>query len=206
MTSQWAQWCLKSPASRLFTLPLIQGADQRKHQSSTSLAFARGIHRWPVNSPHKRPVTRKMFPFDDVIMEPCFARVIFIVISSPMFSRVVYDDVIKWKLFPRYWLFVRGIHRSPVDCPHKGYWRGALKFSLIFSLWRHCNVNRVHTYRNILRNTVYNLGPLSLYGHTKVLREDDTYVTPSLIGLDLITELFNRLSSLGSLDTQVTPL
>ena len=44
-------------------------ADQRKHQSSASLAFVRGIHRGPVNSPHKWPVTRKMFPFDDVIME-----------------------------------------------------------------------------------------------------------------------------------------
>ena len=43
-------------------------ADQRKHQSSASLAFVRGIHRWPVNSPHKGLVTRKMFPFDDVIM------------------------------------------------------------------------------------------------------------------------------------------
>ena len=43
-------------------------ADQRKHQSPASLAFVRGIHRRPVNSPHKWPVTRKMFPFDDVIM------------------------------------------------------------------------------------------------------------------------------------------
>ena len=43
-------------------------ADQRKHQSSASLAFVKGIHRWPVNSPLKGPVTRKMFPFDDVIM------------------------------------------------------------------------------------------------------------------------------------------
>ena len=43
-------------------------ADQRKHQSSASLAFVRGSHRGPVNSPHKWPVTRKMFPFDDVIM------------------------------------------------------------------------------------------------------------------------------------------
>ena len=43
-------------------------ADQSKHQSSASLAFVWGIHRGPVNSPHKRPVTRKMFPFDDVIM------------------------------------------------------------------------------------------------------------------------------------------
>ena len=44
------------------------GTDERKHQSSASLAFVRGIHRWPVNSPDKWPVTRKMFPFDDVTM------------------------------------------------------------------------------------------------------------------------------------------
>ena len=44
-------------------------ADQRKHQRSASLAFVRGIHRWPVNSPHKWSVTRKIFPFDDVIMK-----------------------------------------------------------------------------------------------------------------------------------------
>ena len=43
-------------------------ADQSKYQSSASLAFVRGIHRRPVNSPHKWPVMRKMFPFDDVIM------------------------------------------------------------------------------------------------------------------------------------------
>ena len=48
---------------------ICSGADQRKHQSSASLAFVRGIHRWPVNSPHKRPVMRKMFLFDDVIMQ-----------------------------------------------------------------------------------------------------------------------------------------
>ena len=47
---------------------VYSGAYQSKHQSSVSLAFVRGIHRWPVNSPHKWPVTRKMFPFDDVIM------------------------------------------------------------------------------------------------------------------------------------------
>ena len=51
-----------------FYLTVYTGADQRKHQSSASLAFVRGIHRWPVNSPHKGPVTRKTFPFDDVIM------------------------------------------------------------------------------------------------------------------------------------------
>ena len=69
----------------------------------------------------------------------------------------------KWKHFPRYWLFVRGIHRWPVNSPHKGQWRGVLMFSLIYawtnrfsskpsrrrcfetpsrSLWCHCNVSR----------------------------------------------------------------
>ena len=59
-------------ASQITSLTIVcstvySGADQRKHQSSASLAFVRGIHRWPMNSPHKLPVTRKMFPFDDVI-------------------------------------------------------------------------------------------------------------------------------------------
>ena len=47
---------------------VCSGIDQRKHQSSASLTFVRGIHRGPVNSPHKWPVTRKMFTFHDVIM------------------------------------------------------------------------------------------------------------------------------------------
>ena len=60
-------------ASQITSLTIVcstiySGADQRKHQSSASLAFVRWIHRWPVNSPHKWPVTRKMFPFDDVII------------------------------------------------------------------------------------------------------------------------------------------
>ena len=73
MTSSWAHRRLKSPASWLITQPFIKGTDQRKHQSSTSLAFVRGSHRWPVDSPHKWPVTRKMFPFDDVIMCKLYA-------------------------------------------------------------------------------------------------------------------------------------
>ena len=44
-----------------------------------------------------------------------------------------HDDVIEWKHFPRYRPFVRGIHRSPVNSPHKGQWRGALIFSLIYT-------------------------------------------------------------------------
>ena len=61
-------------ASQIISLTIVYStlysdADQRKHQSSASLAFVLGIHRWPVNSPQKGPVTRKMFPFDDVIMQ-----------------------------------------------------------------------------------------------------------------------------------------
>ena len=48
-----------------------------------------------------------------------------------MIAALCHDDVIKWKHFPRYWPFVRGIHRSPVNFPHKGQWRGALMFSLM---------------------------------------------------------------------------
>ena len=152
-------------------------ADQGKHQYSTSLAFVRGIRRGPANSPHKWPVTRKMFPFDDVIMKwpsmqhvhynPRMVRIARILlycgtwgifywtiqseIRTRMINHIIFicdimtyichnydlhmpqslillisadfihisqtviylphDDVIKWKHFPRYWPFVRGIHR-----------------------------------------------------------------------------------------------
>ena len=61
-------------ASQITSLAIVYStvnsdADQRKHQSSTLLAFVRVIHRGPVNSPHKWPITRKMFPLDYVIME-----------------------------------------------------------------------------------------------------------------------------------------
>ena len=74
-------------------------------------------------------------------------------------SYSTHDDVIKWKHFPRYWPFVRGIHRTPVNSPHKGQWLGDLRgfFYLrlnkrlnkqcwgwwfeMHRLWRHCNEN-----------------------------------------------------------------
>ena len=64
---------MSAVASQITSLTIVystvySGTDQSKHQRSASLAFVWGIHRWPVNSPHKRPVTRKVFPFDDVIM------------------------------------------------------------------------------------------------------------------------------------------
>ena len=59
---------MEAIASQITSLTIVYSivysdADQRKHQSSASLAFVRGIHRGPVNSPHKWPVTQKMFPF-----------------------------------------------------------------------------------------------------------------------------------------------
>ena len=55
-------------------------------------------------------------------------------------THCVHDGVIKWKHFPSYWPFVRRIHRSPVNSPHKGQWRGALMFSLI-CVWMNGLVN-----------------------------------------------------------------
>ena len=68
---------MTTKASQITSLTIVystvySGADQRKHQSSASLVFVREIHRSPVNSPHKWPVTRKMFPFDDVIMDAVY--------------------------------------------------------------------------------------------------------------------------------------
>ena len=59
-------------ASAITSLTIVystvySGTDQRKYQSSASLAFVRGIHRWPVNSAHKWPVTREKFLVDDVM-------------------------------------------------------------------------------------------------------------------------------------------
>ena len=68
-------------------LTVSSSADQRKHQSSASLAFVGGIHKWPLDSPHKGPVTRKMFPFDDVIMFPQW-------ISDCYAMQIVYDGIL----------------------------------------------------------------------------------------------------------------
>ena len=85
-------------ASQITSLTIVYSTiytdvDQRKHQSSASLAFVWGIHRGPVNSPHKWPVTRKMFPFDDVIMvitRKCFPhhRLLFVECQSDVYSEI----------------------------------------------------------------------------------------------------------------------
>ena len=73
MLMRYSDVIMDAMASHITSLTIVystvySGADQRKHQSSASLAFVWAIHRRPVNSPHRWPVTRKLFPFDDVIM------------------------------------------------------------------------------------------------------------------------------------------
>ena len=75
----WTDVIMGAMASQITSLTIVystlySGADQRQHQSSLSLAFVQGIHRWPVNSLHKGLVTWKMFLFDDVIMSHLFSE------------------------------------------------------------------------------------------------------------------------------------
>ena len=173
-------------ASQITSLTIVyssvySAADQRKHQSSASLAFVRWIYWGPVKSPHKWPVTRKCFHMMtslcsmDAVVESIFrvtectclnpspvwmwyfismCRDISRILSVSFYDAITrlnqsieshinlkenlnyfdvntHDDVIKWKHSTRYWPFVRRIHRSPVNSPHEGQWRGALIFSLI---------------------------------------------------------------------------
>ena len=98
-------------ASQITSLTIVysivySGTDQRKHQSSASLAFVRGIHRGPVNSPHKGPVTRKMFPFDDVIMitslkyahGSCFVRSWYLNLPYEVNKRLIFTSLERWYL------------------------------------------------------------------------------------------------------------
>ena len=70
---------------------------------------------------------------DPLLIEPLIVKVYqtFARFEWKLKKKNLHDDVIKWKHFTRYWLFVRGIHRSPVNSPHKGQLSGALMFSLI---------------------------------------------------------------------------
>ena len=78
--SHYSDIIMGTVASQITSLTIVYStvysdADQRKHQSFASLAFVRGIHRGPVNSPHKWPVTWKMFPFDDVVMTMALSNI-----------------------------------------------------------------------------------------------------------------------------------
>ena len=109
---------------------VCSGIDQRKHQSSAPLAIEMEIHRWPVNFPHKGPVTRKMFPFDDVIMGRC--------IWSSLCQQTVHHQAQWWtrslthilyiirpKLVELKWFKTSYDHKLFLKCPiiSKGWYR-----------------------------------------------------------------------------------
>ena len=106
-------------------LTVCSEADQSKHQSPASLAFVRGIYRWPVYFPHKGPVTRKMLPFDDAVMSTkiWFLCTTSIYLTEPMVEMTVItwwdprwpgniiktdkeDYVDYWVFFTWFWVFV----------------------------------------------------------------------------------------------------
>ena len=102
-------------------------ASQRKYQSSATLAFVRGIHRGPVNYPHKWPVTRKMFPFDDVIMIKMGSRSL--VCNWPSSTTLSVDTLLT------YWAWDKMVASLPMT------------FSNYFAVWKLCfvtNFSRQH--------------------------------------------------------------
>ena len=106
-------------------------ADQRKYQSSTSLAFVRGIHPLPMNSPHKGPVMRKIFPFDDVIMK-WFKRAPCII---PLYV---------WQMYPRGWSHVRSFHFAVCGIESTStqfsFWRQQNKARKTGNFWNRCQL------------------------------------------------------------------
>ena len=106
---------------------------------SALLAICAGNSPVPGEFPTQRPVTRSFDVFFDLCLNKQFSIQSwgwwFEMSSCSLWRHCneipSHDDVSKWKHFPRYWPFMLGIHRSLVNSPHKGQWRGALMFTLI---------------------------------------------------------------------------
>ena len=107
---------------------LFKRRSKKKHQSSASLAFVRGIHRWPVVSAHKGPVTRKMFPFDDAIMHSMNPLIRFHVCT--ILRYVIVDNMSKWQPYKQLCLLcLPDPWNLPGTASFSGFqsFRGALK-------------------------------------------------------------------------------
>ena len=146
----------------MFTQPFVQTQIKENIKSSAALAFVRGIHRWPVNSPHKRPVTRKCFhlmtsswplvrdhlSFKTIFKTIHYCDVLMGAIASQITSltsaySTVYSDADQRKHQSSAALaFVQGIHRGSVNSPHKK----ASNAENVFIWWRH------HVFRDIPLN------------------------------------------------------
>ena len=148
----------QAPGSEISVLRLPQRLMVISAQTNISCitSLYGGNHQWPIDSPHKKSTVwilevhidlslsmllSKQSNYNDLRLYDSLewesmSACVFCIAINVMF----HDDVIKWKHFPRYWPFVRGIHRSPVNSPHKGQWRGALMFPLICA-WINISAN-----------------------------------------------------------------
>ena len=108
--------------SIVYSVCCCSGTDQRKHQSSASLASVWGIHQWPVHSPHKGPVTRKMFPFDVIIINEKH----WLIINLPVIISILtqhnkcspsFIDIVNAKLGAAYQCWVTLLQRNKTHGP-----------------------------------------------------------------------------------------
>ena len=106
-----------------------------------------------------------------------------------------HDDVIKWRHFPRYWPFVRGIHRSSVNSPHKGQWRRALMFSLT-CVWINGWVNNREA-GDLRRHRVHYDVALMRCIPTDTWRNDNVIITSKRCRFDIIMTLSLRRMATG---------
>ena len=124
--------------------------------------------------------------------------------AYPMLVSYYSDDVIKWKHFPRYWTFVRGIYRSPVNFPHKGQPRGALMFCLICA-WINGWVNnreagdlrrhRAHYYVTIMHNNFTPLLEFRLWTPHIKRKDTDFFSIAVYITVIYIWNIFTQVKN-----------
>ena len=134
--------CLPVPMPPVLMLPMFPSPDVP--QKCFHVAILQQIFAWYLQSLRSPKMLASPYVTQSTNMSPVpiFPKHVVQSLCPPnlstsrmvphTFPKFTHDDVIKCNNFPRYWPFVRGIHRSPVNSPHKGQWRGALMFSLIY--------------------------------------------------------------------------
>ena len=167
---------MDSIASQITSLTIVyssvySGADQRKYQSPASLAFVRGIHWRPMNSPHKWPVTRKMFPFDDVIMFRNWSILPISLMTTHGVScpqqldflfNTLFSLVTKKTSHLRISVFVKGIHRWLLHSPK--WVSNAKRVSLLWCCFDRLPVHdKAQTFAWFIVHTIYM--PTELHCH-----------------------------------------
>ena len=175
---------MSAVASQIIIVSIVystvcSGADQRKHQSPAPLAFVRGIHRWPVNSPHKGPVTHKMFPFDDVIVRSRQMVAIFQTTFSNTFSPMkMHEFRLTWRFHPSLFLSVALVQimawRWPGDKP--------LFEPMMFSLLTYIGVTLPQWVKYVIPIRIIGGGAYTIYKSYTVWLSTCTFLEISSMG------------------------